>query len=92
MMFLGQHINDLKSKKIEAKHTTGAGTKEIAWVTDAFPMPSKDKQSSGCARTPEYMDGAIWYRVCGGGLASEAVSWTYESITPTNRVAIGRSL
>jgi len=71
-------INDLKSKEIEAKYTTGAGTKEIAWVTDALPMPSKDKQNSGCARIPEYMDGAICYRVCGGGLASEPVSWTYE--------------
>ena len=37
-------INDLKSKEIEAKYTTGAGTKEIGWVTDARPMPSKDKQ------------------------------------------------
>ena len=51
-------INDLKSKEIEAKYTTGAGTKEIGWVTDALPMPSKDKQSTGCARIPEYMDGA----------------------------------
>lgn len=71
-------INDLKSKEIEAKYTTGAGTKEIGWVTDALPMPSKDKQSSGCARIPEYMDGAICYRVCGGSLASEPVSWTFD--------------
>lgn len=71
-------INDLKSKGIEAKYTTGAGTKEIGWVTDALPMPSKDKQSTGCARIPEYMDGAICYRVCGGSLASEPVSWNYE--------------
>lgn len=71
-------INDLKSKEIEAKYTTGAGTKEIAWITDAMPMPSKNKQSSGCARIPEYMDGAICYRVCGGSLASQPVSWAYE--------------
>ena len=71
-------MNDLKSKEKEAKYTTGTGTKEITWVTDELPMPSVNKQSSGCARIPEFMDGAICYRVCGGSLASEPTSWIYE--------------
>lgn len=71
-------LKDLKSKEIEAKYTTGIGTKEVAWVTDAQAMPSVTKQSSGCARIPEYMDGAVCYRVCGGSLPTLPVKWTYE--------------
>jgi hypothetical protein len=71
-------MNDLKSKEIEAKYTRGQGTKEIVWTTDAMPMPSVNKQSNGCARIPDYMDGAICYRVCGGSLVSAPVKFTYE--------------
>ena len=71
-------LNDFKSHEIEAKYTTGIGTKEIAWVTDEQPMPSVTKHSDGCARIPGYMDGAICYRVCGGSLSALPVKWTYE--------------
>lgn len=77
-------LNDLKSKEMEASYTTGIGTKQIIWTTNALPMPSVSKHSDACASIPAYMDGAICYRVCGGGLASVPVSWTYEW-RPSNR-------
>ena len=71
-------INDFKSHEREAAYTVGAGTKQVIWTTSELPMPSVEKHSDTCARIPEYMDGAICYRICGGGLASEPVGWTFQ--------------
>jgi hypothetical protein len=71
-------INDFKSHEHEAAYTIGAGTKVVTWTTSELPMPSVEKRSDTCARIPEYMDGAICYRICGGGLASEPVGWTFQ--------------
>ena len=71
-------LNDFRSHEHEAAYTVGGGTKQIIWTTSELPMPSVEKHSDTCARIPEYMDGAICYRICGGGLASEPVGWTFQ--------------
>jgi hypothetical protein len=69
---------DLMTKEIEAAYTDGAGTKTVIWTTSALPMPEVEKQNSGCARIPEFADGAICYRVCGGGLAGVPTAWMFQ--------------
>lgn len=71
-------INDFKSHEHEAAYTIGAGTKSVIWTTSALPMPQVEKHSDTCARVPGYMDGGICYRICGGGLKSAPVKWTYQ--------------
>jgi len=68
---------DLRSKEHEAAYTMREGD-DVVWTTAALSMPDAQKHSDSCARIPEYMDGAICYRICGGGLTSQPIGWTYQ--------------
>lgn len=56
-------------QEVEAARTSREGN-AVVWFTNALRMPDVDKHKDVCARTPGYMDGAICYKICGGGLTS----------------------
>lgn len=59
-------------QEVEAAQTAHQGN-TVIWTTTALRMPEVEKHNDVCARTPGYMDGAICYRVCGGGLTAPPV-------------------
>lgn len=70
--------NDLRSHEYESSYTsTSLNGKTVAWTSSSVPLPSVEKHNDGCARIPEYMDGGICYKLCGGSLHSVPIRWRF---------------